>query len=157
MLKVNRRGQRIYLVSRRTEICDFENFKIQFKKLFVSPSLIEYPLREGPHSSLFRKSGKICFFSIWLSKPTGLPSAVTWWCLELEQLKWARGVFVSRVQCSGTRFRSKFDFMNKLCRRGATRGVLGGARAPPDLFRVGPAIFANPLSFHFLTMGGYPW
>ena len=26
---------------------------IQFKKSFVSPSLIEYPLREGPHSSLF--------------------------------------------------------------------------------------------------------
>ena len=38
--------------------------------------------------------------------------------------------------------------------RGATRGVLEGARAPSDLFRVGPAIFANPLSFHFLTMGG---
>ena len=26
---------------------------IQFKKSFVSPSLIEYPLREGPHSSLY--------------------------------------------------------------------------------------------------------
>ena len=35
------------------------------------------------------------------------------WCLELEQLKWARGVFVSRAQCSGTRFRWKFVIMNK--------------------------------------------
>ena len=49
-------------------------------------------------------------------------------------------------------------YLKSVSNRGATRGVLGGARAPPDLFRVGPAIFANPLSFHFLTMGGgYPW
>ena len=28
-------------------------YSIQFKKSYVSPSLIEYPLREGPHSSLY--------------------------------------------------------------------------------------------------------
>ena len=38
---------------------------------------------------------------------------------------------------------------------GATRGVLGGARAPPDLFQVDPANFANPLSFYF-DHRGYP-
>ena len=35
---------------------------IQFTKSFVQPSLVEFPLREGLHSSLFiSKSGNICF------------------------------------------------------------------------------------------------
>ena len=37
-----------------------------------------------------------------LSKPTGLQSAVTLWCLELEQLKWAHGVFVFLAQRFGS-------------------------------------------------------
>ena len=46
------------------------------------------------------------------------PRWPTLWCLELEQLKWARGVFVSRVQCFGKLlFRSKFDTTNKLWSR----------------------------------------
>ena len=39
------------------------------------------------------------------------------WCLELGQLKWARGVSVSRAQCFGTLFHSKFDITNKLWSR----------------------------------------
>ena len=55
--------------------------------------------------------------SIRLSKPTGPPPAVTLWCLELEQLKWTCGVFLSRAQCSGTRFRWKFVITNILWSR----------------------------------------
>ena len=55
--------------------------------------------------------------SIRLSKRTGPPPAVTLWCLGQEQLEWNQEVFMSPVQSFGTRFRSKFEPMNKLWRR----------------------------------------